>query len=615
MGNKDSVNIYDLRLPRDLKKLTIPQCEELCEQIREILVDTVSKNGGHLASNLGTVELSVALHRVFNSPKDKIVWDVSHQSYTHKILTGRLGRFDTIRKNGGISGFTRPCESKHDAFVGGHSSTAVSAALGMATAMKISGDNVHSAVAVVGDGATSGGLFFEGINNAGKSKTNTIVVINNNEMSISKSVGGFAKYLSIMRTSDSYIKTKDVVQSVLNKTPILGKPIANTIRYSKNVVKEALLHSNFFEEMGFEFVGPIDGHNLSELEYGLKQAKAMHKPVIVYVNTIKGKGYAPAEANPGEYHGVGSFEIKTGNPDVTPADSYSAEFGSCLCELASENHRICAVTAAMKYGTGLQHFAKMYPKRFFDVGIAEEHAVTFCGGLSSMGMVPVFAVYSTFLQRAVDQIIHDLSINNSHAVIGVDRAGIVGGDGETHQGVFDVALLTSIPNTTVYSPCGYDELHLCTKKAVNKDSGICAVRYPRGEEEDVDSVSPCTDYQLFENGSKTLAVTYGRLTSNVLKAEKLLCENGIKLDILRLVKIHPVSQKVKDIISSYDKVYFFEEGYLEGSVSQKLDRYAKQSRISAIDKFLPHSDVNSLLDSCGLSAEKIADTVLGDCDE
>ncbi len=610
MENKNSVNIYDLNLPSDLRKLTVDECDDICAQIREILVDTVSKNGGHLASNLGTVELSVALHRVFHSPKDKLVWDVSHQSYTHKLLTGRLDSFKTLRQKGGISGFTRPSESKHDAFVGGHSSTAVSAALGIATAMRLKGDNKHSAVAIVGDGATSGGLFFEGINNAGKSKTNTIVVINNNEMSISKSVGGFAKYLSVMRTSDSYIKTKDVVQNVLNKTPILGKPIANTIRYSKNVVKEALIHSNFFEEMGFEFIGPIDGHNIAELEYGLRQAKNMHKPVIVYVLTVKGKGYAPAEANPGEYHGVGSFEIKTGNPDVTSSDSFSAEFGSCVCDVARNNNKVCAITAAMKYGTGLQHFAKEFPSRFFDVGIAEEHAVTFCGGLASMGMIPVFAVYSTFLQRAVDQIIHDLAINNTHAVIGVDRAGIVGGDGETHQGIFDVPLLTSVPNTTVYSPSCYEELHLCTRKAILSDNGICAVRYPRGEESAICADSTLSvDFTFENNNSNILLVTYGRLYENIIKAKRILYKAGINVDVLKLVKIHPVSKEVTDIIASHKKVFFLEEGYENGSVSQKLVSLAKESYSTCITDFLPHSDVSSLLDECGLSPEKIAKKV------
>ncbi len=611
MEKKSSVNIYDLNLPSDLRKLTVGECDDICAQIRDILVDTVSKNGGHLASNLGTVELSVALHRVFHSPKDKLVWDVSHQSYTHKLLTGRLESFNTLRQQGGISGFTRPSESKHDAFVGGHSSTAVSAALGMATAMRLKGDNKHSAIAIVGDGATSGGLFFEGINNAGKSKTNTIVVINNNEMSISKSVGGFAKYLSVMRTSDSYIRTKGVVQNVLDKTPILGKPIANTIRYSKNVVKEALIHSNFFEEMGFEFIGPIDGHNIAELEYGLRQAKNMHKPVIVYVMTVKGKGYAPAEANPGEYHGVGSFEIKTGNPDVTPADSFSAEFGCCVSDLARDNNKVCAVTAAMKYGTGLQYFAKEHPSRFFDVGIAEEHAVTFCGGLASMGMIPVFAVYSTFLQRAVDQIIHDLAISNTHAVIGVDRAGIVGGDGETHQGIFDVSLLTSIPNTTVYSPSCYEELRLCTGKAILSDNGVCAVRYPRGEETEICAKSVLSTDFVFENNSADiLLVTYGRLYENVTKAKSILNKAGVKADVLKLVKIHPVSKQAADVISSHKKVFFFEESYENGSVSQKLDRLANESYATCITDFLPHSDVGSLLDKCGLSPEKIAKKVI-----
>ena len=610
MDKTNSVDINKLRLPADLRKLSIAQCDELCSQIREILISTISKNGGHLASNLGTVELTMALHRVFHSPKDKLVWDVSHQSYTHKILTGRLSRFDSIRLKDGISGFTRPSESKHDAFVGGHSSTAVSAALGMATAMKLVGDNKHSAVAIVGDGATSGGLFFEGINNAGKSKTNTIVVINNNEMSISKSVGGFAKYLSIMRTSDSYIKTKGVVQSVLSKTPILGKPITNTIRYSKNVFKEALIHSNFFEEMGFEFVGPVDGHNLSELEYALRQAKSMHKPVIVYVNTIKGKGYAPAEANPGEFHGIGSFEISTGNPDVVSADSFSAEFGNAVCQLAQNDKRICAVTAAMKYGTGLQHFARRFPERFFDVGIAEEHAVTFCGGLATMGMIPVFAVYSTFLQRTVDQIIHDLAIEKTHVVLGVDRAGVVGGDGETHQGVFDVPILTSIPNTTVYSPSCYEELSLCVNEAISAKEGVIAVRYPRGEDKSSFSKDKLSsDYSLENNGSKILLVTYGRLYNNVLKAKTILEGQGINADVLKLVKIHPVSADVKNILSQYDKVFFFEEGYVNGSVSQKLALCAKKSYINCIDKFLSHSDVDSLLDECGLSPEKMAGKV------
>ncbi|WP_252969634.1 1-deoxy-D-xylulose-5-phosphate synthase N-terminal domain-containing protein [Ruminococcus sp. AM31-15AC] len=362
-------DIYKMNLPADLKKLSTAQCEELCGDIRKILIDTVSKNGGHLASNLGTVELTMAIHRVFESPKDKIVWDVGHQAYTHKILTGRLKEFKTLRQENGISGFCRPDESVHDAFISGHSSTSVSAALGIATAMKLSGDKTHHAIAVVGDGASTGGELYEGLNNAGKSDTNIIVILNYNEMSISKNVGGMAKYLSSMRTKESYQRTKGRVERMLDKTPVIGKPVKNAVRNSKNAVKNMILHSTMFEDLGFHYIGPIDGHNLEELEQGLMAAKAVNKPVFVHVNTIKGKGYAPAEANPGEFHGVGSFEIKTGNPDVVLSDSFSSIMGKELCEMGEKNKRLCAVTAAMKYGTGLQYFAKRFPERFFDVAL------------------------------------------------------------------------------------------------------------------------------------------------------------------------------------------------------------------------------------------------------
>lgn len=323
----------------------------------------------------------------------------------------------------------------HDAFISGHSSTSVSAALGIATAMKLSGDKTHHAIAVVGDGASTGGELYEGLNNAGKSDTNIIVILNYNEMSISKNVGGMAKYLSSMRTKESYQRTKGRVEKMLDKTPVIGKPVKNAVRNSKNAVKNMILHSTMFEDLGFHYIGPIDGHNLEELEQGLMAAKAVNKPVFVHVNTIKGKGYAPAEANPGEFHGVGSFEIKTGNPDVVLSDSFSSIMGKELCKMGEKDKRLCAVTAAMKYGTGLQYFAKRFPERFFDVGIAEEHAVTFCAGLASMNYVPVFAVYSSFLQRSYDQLIHDMAIGGCHAVVCVDRAGIVGDDGETHQGI------------------------------------------------------------------------------------------------------------------------------------------------------------------------------------
>ena len=475
-GNLISDISFDkLNLPYDLKKLNYAQCEKLCENVREMLIETVSNNGGHLSSNLGTVELTLALHRVFKSPEDKIIFDVGHQAYTHKILTGRYNEFKTLRKKDGVSGFCKPCESVHDPVITGHSSTSVSSAFGIASAMKINGSD-NFAVAVVGDGAFTGGMAYEGLNNAGKSDVNLIVVLNINEMSISKNVGGMAKYLSTMRYKDTYIKTKGAVERTLNKVPVIGEPIKNTLRSSKNAFKNFVLSTTIFEELGFDFVGPIDGHDLKDLEDGFRAAKSKRRPVVVAVNTVKGKGYAPAEENPGEFHGVGSFEIQTGNPDVVSADSFSSVFGNELVEFAKSDDRICAVTAAMKYGTGLQYFAKAFPERFFDVGIAEEHAATFCGGLAVMGKIPVFAVYSTFMQRCYDQLIHDLSIGNVHAVFGVDRAGIVGDDGETHNGIFDVSMLTSVPNTKIYSPSDYEELRHCLYNAVYKDKGIQHLR-------------------------------------------------------------------------------------------------------------------------------------------
>ncbi|ADU22457.1 1-deoxy-D-xylulose-5-phosphate synthase [Ruminococcus albus] len=603
------VDLYRLDLPADLKKLTTEQCNDLCRQIRTMLIKTVSKNGGHLASNLGTVELTVALHRVFDSPKDKIVWDVGHQAYTHKILTGRRDKFSTLRKEGGISGFCRPDESEHDAFISGHSSNSISAALGIAYANKLKGDH-HHAIAVLGDGAMSGGLSFEGLNNAGKSDTNIIVILNYNEMSISRNVGSMAKYLSTLRTKSSYKKTKSAVEKVLDATPVVGQPVKYVVRSSKNAFKNMLLHSTMFDELGFEFIGPIDGHNIEELEAGLRAAKSLRKPVFIHVNTIKGKGYGPAEANPGEFHGVGSFEISTGNPDVVSADSFSTVMGKELCRLARSDKRICAITAAMKYGTGLQYFAKSFPDRFFDVGIAEEHAVTFCGGLASADMIPVFAVYSTFLQRSYDQLIHDLAIGGLHAVICVDRAGIVGSDGETHQGIFDISFLTAVPDITIYSPSNYDELRLCLKKAVFEDKGIVAVRYPRGKEPSgnlLDTVS--TGTYITEHNSSVLLVSYGRIYSNVEKAASVLRSKNIDCDVMKLVKIFPLSDTVIDTLKQYDKVFFFEEAYSEGSISQKLSALCGNVEAFNIKSLVHHGEPDVLLDELGLSADKIARTI------
>ena len=611
MSENNIAYLDKMNLPADLKKLSMNQCKTLCGDIRKALIDTVSKNGGHLASNLGAVELSLAVHRVFQSPEDKIVWDVGHQSYTHKILTGRAGRFHTLRQEDGISGFCRPDESVHDAFISGHSSNSVSAALGIATAMKIEG-NPHHAVAILGDGAFTGGMVYEGLNNAGKSDTNLVIILNHNEMSISRNVGSVARYLSSIRTKEGYHKTKSVVERTLDKTPLLGRPLKKAIRGSKNAFKNAVLHSTMFEDLGLEYVGPLDGHDLEELEQGLKLVKSMQRPVLVHVNTIKGKGYAPAEDNPGEFHGIGSFEIATGNPDVVASDSYSSVFGKELTEHGHENDKICAITAAMKHGTGLQYFAKAFPKRFFDVGIAEGHAVTFCGGLASLGMIPVFAVYSSFLQRGYDQLIHDLAICNTHAVIGVDRAGIVGEDGETHQGIFDVSFLTTIPNTTIYSPSCYDELRACLRKAVYKDRGIVAVRYPRGNDNSAArNYNVNTFYEYNDNGNGVLIVTYGRLYQNVQKACEILKNNHIDCDTLKLIRIFPIEDEIIDIISSYKLVFFFEESYYHGSISEKYAALCNNVAPIAIDDFVKHGKPADLLDELGLSPQKMAEQITG----
>ena len=595
-----------LNLPDDLKKFSYDECRILCKEIRDTLIKTVSQNGGHLSSNLGTVELSLALHRVFSSPKDKIVWDVGHQSYTHKILTGRLKDFKTLRKENGLSGFCKPGESEHDAFVSGHSSNSVSAALGIATAMKLNGDNHHT-IAVIGDGAATGGLSFEGFNNAGKSNTNLIVVLNYNEMSISKNVGAIAKYLSNFRTKESYKRTKTIVERALDSIPVIGQPIKKTLKFSKDTIKNSIFRTTLFEDLGFEFVGPVDGHNLKELENALKKAKDINRPVVVQVNTIKGKGYAPAENNPGEYHGVGSFELKTGNPDVSKCDSFSTVFGCELSRLADRDNNICAITAAMKYGTGLDKFAKSHKDRFFDVGIAEGHALTFAGGLASMGKTPVFAVYSTFLQRGYDQIIHDLAISNAHIVIGVDRAGIVGEDGVTHQGIFDVSFLSTIPNVTIYSPSNYEELKECLSKGIYRDNGIVAVRYPRGNEKNCslkkDYIS--TDYELYENGSNALVITYGRLFNEVSYAFDKLKDVGKNIDVLKLINLSSVDKEMIKEIKSYKKIYFFEEGYYNGSVSQRLKNDISNLDCTAIYDFVPQASVEATLEKLGLSGNEI----------
>ena len=474
--------LHTLKFPQDLRKLNEEQQKNLCWEIRQRLIRTLSSTGGHLASNLGAVELTVALHTVFDLPQDQIVWDVGHQSYTHKLLTGRLKNFSKIRQEGGISGFPRPSESEYDAFIGGHASTSVSAAYGLAKAKTLTGDR-HHVIAVVGDGAFTGGMVYEALNNAGRSGDRLIVVLNDNHMSISESVGSLARYLAEKRTTQGYAQLKDTVEQALLKIPLVGNTARDMIYNSKALLRQTIYHSNMFEDFGFDYLGPVDGHDIPLLVQTFRRAKALEKPVLVHINTIKGKGYPYAEKNPSTFHGVGKFDYESG--ELKPSsENFSSVFGQELVRLAQEDDRICAITAAMQGGTGLDGFAKQFePKnRFFDVGIAEEHAVTFACGLAAGGMLPVFAVYSTFLQRGFDQLIHDAAIEQQHVLLAVDRAGLVGDDGETHQGMFDAAFLSQIPGTTVYSPATFADLRYAMQKALYETDGLVAGRYPRGGE-------------------------------------------------------------------------------------------------------------------------------------
>ena len=601
MNNTD-IKLKNLDLPQELSRLSIPECEQLCKEIRSKILKTVMKNGGHLSSNLGTVELTVALHRVFHSPADKIIWDVGHQVYTHKLLTGRYDSFSTLRKENGISGFCRPEESEHDAFISGHSSTSISAALGIAESMKLNGDN-HHAIAVIGDGAFTGGLAYEGLNNAGKSNDNLIIILNHNDMSISKNVGAFAKYLTSIRGKTAYIDAKKKVKQILVNTPVVGKPVKNFLSASKKALKSVIYHSTMFEDMGFVYLGPIDGHNIAETEEALRAAKKLHRPVFVHINTVKGKGFRPAEINPGAFHAIPSSGYNRENPENISTDSFSEEFGKKLCELAENDKNICAITAAMKYGTGLQHFAAKYGNRFYDVGIAEQHAVTFAAGLAKGEKIPVFAVYSSFLQRSYDQLIHDAAIDNTHIVLAVDRAGFVGEDGETHQGLFDVPMLMTIPNTTVYSPSTYAEMKLCLETAIYKTDGIAVVRYPKGTENTTFAADDTDSFSIIKNGSKRLAVSYGRIVHNLYDLENC--------DVLKLVKIWPLEQEVINLCMNYSEIYFFEEGSRFGGAAEKLlaklyeNGYSGKYVITAVDGFVKQASVSSCIEKYGLSREKI----------
>lgn len=613
----------NINSPLDIKKLSLEELDCLCNEIRAEIINTVSHNGGHLASNLGVVELTVAIHKVFDSPKDQIVWDVSHQCYAHKLLTGRKEEFDTIRKLHGISGFTKIRESEHDPYGAGHSSTSISAAAGLARAKSLCGDD-GSVVAVIGDGALSGGLAYEGLNNAGRNLDKLIIILNDNKMSISKNTGAMARHLAILRIKPWYFKVKDCVEKGLEHTPIIGKRIRNALLKSKSFIKNAIYHSSIFEEMGFVYLGPVDGHNIDQIMRVLERAKGIKRPSLVHVMTVKGKGYTFAEDNPGIFHGVSKFDIDTGDPISTiTEDTYSEIFGKAICELAKDDERIVAITAAMKANTGLTQFSKEYKNRFFDVGIAEEHAVVFSAGLAANGMIPVFAVYSTFLQRAYDQLIHDAALQKLNIVLAVDRAGIVGEDGETHQGIYDVAFLTSIPGMTVFSPATAEEIQEDLTSAMYECSGPAAVRYPRGAPKKLSASYKlgCKDYDYFENkDADILLVTYGRLFFNIANARDTLEDNKTRFSILKLNKIYPINRECLEQAKNYKKVIFYEEGVKFGGVCEHFETLLFESgfkgsyKINAIEnQFVEQGNVEQLFEKFGFDTPSIAKALVQEC--
>ncbi|MCM1363546.1 MAG: 1-deoxy-D-xylulose-5-phosphate synthase [Faecalibacterium sp.] len=610
--------LENIKSPNDIKSMSFDKLAILADEIRAKMIETVSKNGGHLASNLGAVELTIAMHLVFNSPDDQIVFDVGHQCYTHKLLTGRYAQFDTIRTKGGLSGFCRPNESEHDIFFSGHSGTSVSAGLGLAEAKKINNDN-HCVISVIGDGSFTGGMVYEALNNGGRSGTKHIIILNDNKMSISENVGAFAKYLAIIRSRPEYYNLKATTEQRINTIPGIGKRLTQKLYDIKTDIKNRIYsQSTFFEDLGYRYMGPIDGHDIELLANALETAKNIDVPVLLHVNTVKGKGYDFAEKSPSIFHGISKFDINTGEP-VHSGESFSSKFGEYLCDHAVKDDSICAITAAMGLGTGLEKFRREHPSRFFDVGIAEEHAVTFASGLAKNGLRPVFAVYSTFLQRCYDQIVHDVSLQKLKIIFAIDRAGFVGEDGETHNGLMDVPFLNTIPEIVIYSPCGFRSLCADINNAFYADKYSVAIRYPRGSESELVNKLNFGQIEFATYGdteSDTVIVTYGRITSNAVEAVDRLNENGRKIMLLSLNKIKPIPKEAIEIIKVKKHVYFFEEGLKSGGVGEKLalilleKGFKGEYHLTAVeDKFVSQATVSELLQEYKLDTQGMVDII------
>lgn len=585
----------------------------LCQQIRDFLVENVSKTGGHLSSNLGAVELTVAIETVFDTNKDRLVFDVGHQSYVHKILTGRKEGFKNLRQFGGMAGFPKPSESDADAFVAGHSSSSVSIALGMARARTLQNQN-YSVIALLGDGAATGGMIYEGLNDAAVSKEPLIVILNDNEMSIDKNVGGMATHLSRLRTKDKYLGMKRRYHDILMKIPG-GKIIYRITRAAKDSIRRMLIPETIFESMGFIYLGPVDGHDAEGLIAQLKVAKKLKRPVLLHVITKKGKGYAPAEKHPKRFHGVGTFDPVTGEVPQKNSQTFSDAFGSVMCRMAEQDDKICAITAAMPGGTGLLNFKKKFPKRTFDVGIAEEHAVSMAGGLAKQGMTPVVALYSTFLQRSYDMILQDICMLNLHVVFAVDRAGLVGEDGETHHGVFDIGFLRHAPNMTVLCPASIAEFEQMMRWAVCEHNGPVAIRYPRSGNGGyhLSAWDPALPAVKHTEGKHCTIVTYGRLINNVMSAGDILREKGIDASVVRLTQVEPIPDQIVKTLADNKYCFVVEESAKNCGIYSQLawqihssNPDCKMFHIDLGDGYPTHGSMEKLYEHYGLDANSIA---------
>ena len=605
--------------PADVKKLSVPQMEQLAKEIRQLLISVISHTGGHLAPNLGVVELTLALHKVFNTPEDKIIFDVGHQAYIHKIITGRREQFPTLRQYGGLSGFPKRSESEHDAFGTGHSSTSISAALGMACARDLQGED-YNVVAVIGDGSMTGGMAFEALNNAGMLHKNMIVVLNDNEMSISKNVGAMSEYLYQLRTGETYNKIKNDIEGWL-KNMEFGTDVLKAIRRLKGSVKYLMVPTSIFEELGFTYLGPVDGHDIHGLIEVLQAAKKIDGPVMVHVLTKKGKGYKPAEESPNKFHGTGPFEIATGKKITNPAApiSYTEVFGKTITELADSDKKIVGLTAAMPDGTGLNIFAQAHPDRFFDVGIAEQHAVTAAAGMAAAGMKPVTAIYSTFMQRAYDSILHDICMQKLHVTMCLDRAGLVGDDGYTHHGVFDYAYLRSIPNMTIMAPKDENELRHMLKTALSFNGPI-SVRYPRGSGVGVDITEPMHELpigkaEVLREGKELCFWAIGSMVQSAVQAADKLKEQGIDAGVVNMRFAKPLDKELLiEHAKRYGKIVTLEEGVLAGGVGSEVLEILDDAgllqqcavlRLGIPDEFVTHGDKKLLFRDLGLDTDAI----------